>query len=55
VQYRSMGGRSLMTEAYSSNVQQRCHMSKGGKRNAYQSSASDNMQTTSKTYKSNFY
>jgi Mg-chelatase subunit ChlD len=55
VQYRSMGGRSLMTEAYSSNVQQRCHMSKGGKRNAYQSSASDNMQTSSKTYKSNFY
>ena len=53
-EYRSHGGRSLMTEAYSSNVQQRCAMSKGGKKSAYQTMSSDVMQTKSCNYKSSF-
>jgi len=50
-EYSRGGGRALMTEAYTSNVQQRCHYSKSSMTNAYQSAGSSSMQTTSAAYK----
>lgn len=49
--YVSAGGRSMMTEAYTSNVQQRCHYSKGASKNAYQSAGSSSMQSMAKKSK----
>lgn len=53
-EYANRGGRSMMTEAWSSNVQQRCTYSKGATKNAYQSSASDQMQVRSAMSKGGF-
>lgn len=48
------GGRSMMTEAFSSSVQQRCNYSKG-KKSAYQSASSTNMQEKGKLSKNGIF
>jgi len=51
-EYSSRGGRAQMTEAYTTNMQQRACYSKSAKVNAYQSHSSSAMQISSATYKS---